>query len=304
MIRDMAAPRISGFTFVRNGVKFDYPVLESLRSLLPLVDELVVVVGKGEDETFARIQALAAGEPKLRVFESAWDERLRKDGAILAQQTDLALSHCTGDWGLYLQADEVLHEDDYPRIRAALERAHARDDVDGLLFDYVHFYGDFFVVNLSPSAYRHEVRAVRLGRGIVSWRDAQGFRRKVAHEGHAHFLKPRVLRTGARIFHYGWVRPPEVMREKTVAMDKLYHPDGSPGTGDNYKYKRIYGLERFAGTHPAVMRERVERKRWRVDLMAFPLSWEWKDARKVAARWMEKLTGRLPFQYRNYEVVG
>jgi len=296
----MAAPRISGFTFVRNGVKFDYPVLESLRSLLPLVDELVIVVGKGEDETLARVQILAAAEPKLRVFESVWDEKLRKDGAILAQQTDLAISHCTGDWGIYLQADEVLHEDDASKLREALVRAHARDDVDGLLFDYVHFYGDFFVVNLSPSAYRHEVRAIRLRRGIVSWKDAQGFRRPTGDGG---FAKLRVLRSGARIFHYGWVRPPEVMRQKTVAMDRLYHGDGSPGTGDNYKYKRIYGLERFAGTHPAVMRDRVEEKRWKVDLLAAPLSWEWKDARKVAARGVEKLTGWLPFQYRNYVVV-
>ena len=119
----MTAPRVSGFTFVRNGVKFDYPVLESLRSLLPLVEELVIVVGKGEDETLDRVQALAAAEPKLKVFESVWDESLRKDGAILAQQTNLAISHCTGDWGLYLQADEVLHEDDCARIREAIERA-------------------------------------------------------------------------------------------------------------------------------------------------------------------------------------
>ena len=116
------------------------------------------------------------------------------------------------------------------------------------------------------------------------------------------FEKPRVLRSNARIFHYGWVRPPEVMREKTVAMDKLYHGDGA-GTGENYKYKRIYGLERFTGTHPAVMRARVEEKRWKVDLMAAPLVWEWKDARKVLSRNIEKLTGWLPFQYKNYEVV-
>lgn len=295
--------KLSGFTFVRNGVKFDYPILESLRSLLPLVDELVVVVGKGEDQTLERVRELAAREGKIRIFESVWDERLREGGAILAQQTDLAISHCTGDWGIYLQADEVLHEEDYPRIREALARANARKEIDGLLFDYVHFYGDFFVVNRSPSAYRHEVRAIRLQRGVISWGDAQGFRRKFAHGDHHHIEKLRVLASGARIFHYGWVRPPEVMREKTVAMDKLYHPDGAIGTGDNHRYKRIFGLERFADTHPAVMRERVAEKRWSVDLMAFPLSWEWKDARKVAARWVERLTGHLPFQYRNYVLL-
>lgn len=287
---------LSGFTFVRNGAKFDYPFEESLRSLLPLVDELVVVVGKGEDETLARVQAIAAAEPKLRIFESVWDDSLRKGGAILAQQTNLAMSYCRGRWGIYLQADEVLHEEDLPKIRAGVERALARPEVDGLLFDYIHFYGDFFVVNRNPSVYRREIRAVRLDPAIVSWGDAQGFRRRQADGSHA---KLKVISCGARIFHYGWVRPPEVMKQKTVAMDKLYHGDDKD-TGDNARYKRIYGLERFIDTHPSVMLKRVEEKRWKVDLMAAPLVFKAKDIRKVFTRNIERLTGWLPFEYRNY----
>lgn len=295
----MSSIALSGFTFVRNGAKFDYPFEESLRSLLPVVDELVVLVGKGEDDTLARIQAIAATEPKIQIFESVWDDSLRQGGAILAQQTNLAMSYCRGEWGVYLQADEVLHEEDTGKIRAAIERVRGRNDVDGLLFDYVHFYGDFFVVNYNTTAYRHEVRAVRLSKDIVSWKDAQGFRRR---QPDGSFEKLRVVSCGARIFHYGWVRPPEVMKEKTVAMDKLYHADGG-GTGDNYRYKRIYGLERFTGTHPAVMLKRVEEKRWKVDLMAAPLVFTVKDVRKVLARTVEKLTGWLPGQYKNYRLV-
>ncbi len=297
-----ALPLISGFTFVRDGVKFGYPFIESIHSLLPLVDELIVVVGRGSDGTLEQLQELAREFTKIKIHESVWDEQLRKDGAILAQQTDLALSYCVGDWGIYLQADEVLHEEDYLKIRESIYRANENPGVDGLLFDYVHFYADFFVVNRSPSAYRHEVRAIRLKSGMISWKDAQGFRRKITHGSHTHFEKPRVLRAGARIFHYGWVRPPEVMREKTEAMDRLYHGEGA-GTGDNYRYKRIFGLERFTGTHPAAIVQRVAEKRWQVDLMAVPLSWEWGDARKVMARAIERATGWLPFQYKNYELV-
>jgi len=287
---------ISGFTFIRNGVKFDYPFEESLRSLLPVVDELVVNVGVGEDETLSRIQSLAAAEPKIRIIESVWDDSLRKDGAILAQQTNLAMDACRGDWGVYLQADEVLHEQDYPVILDSLAQAQNRPDIDGILFDYVHFYGDFFVVNLSPSAYRHEVRVVRLNAGVVSWKDAQGFRRGQERQ------KLRVLRSKARILHYGWVRPPEVMAAKTKAMDKLYHSDGG-GTGENHRYKRIYGLERFKDTHPKVMEKRIEEKRWKIDLMASPLVFTWKDLRKLLSRSIEKATGWLPGEYKNYRAV-
>jgi hypothetical protein len=112
-----------------------------------------------------------------------------------------------------------------------------------------------------------------------------------------------VLSTGAIIFHYGWVRPPQVMKEKTVAMDKLYHQDGAVGTGDNYIYKRIYGLERFMDSHPATMTERIAQKRWTVDLMAQAMVFTAKDLRKVISRTIERLTGWLPFQYKNYRKV-
>jgi glycosyltransferase involved in cell wall biosynthesis len=291
---------LSGFTFVRNGVQFDYPFEESIRSMLPLVDELVVMVGAGSDSTLERLQALAKEEKKLKIFETVWDDSLREGGRVLAEQTNLALQKCKGKWGLYLQADEVLHEEDYDLIRAAIKRADKDSRVDGILFDYVHFYGDFFVVSKNPSAYRHEVRAVRLGYQIFSWKDAQGFRKKVAEN---RFEKLQVIQSRARIFHYGWVRPPEVMKEKTVAMDKLYHPEGE-GTGNNYQYKRIFGLERFRGTHPSTMLRRVEEKKWEIDLLAAPLVFTAKDIRKVFARLMEKISGRLPFEYKNYRKIG
>jgi glycosyltransferase involved in cell wall biosynthesis len=260
------------------------------------VDELVIVVGRGEDDTLEKVRALALHEPKLRIYESTWDDSLRKDGLILSQQTNLAMSYCRGKWGIYLQADEVLHEADLAAIRRAAERAEAMPEVDGLLFNYLHFYGDFFVVNRNPSVYRREIRAVRLIPEIVSWKDAQGFRKR---QPDGSFAKLKVIESGARIFHYGWVRPPEVMKEKTVAMDKLYHGDAKD-TGDNSRYKRIYGLERFTDSHPAVMLPRIEEKRWKVDLMAAPLVFKAKDVRKLITRNIERLTGWLPFEYKNY----
>jgi len=299
--------KISGFTILRHGTKFDYPYLESLRSLLPLVDELVINVGIGEDDTLAVLKKFAAeeGGGKVVLFESHWpldDPEKRKGGQILSDQTNLALDRCTGDWCVYLQADEVLHEADLPKIRRAMESNLPRSEIDGLLFRYIHFYGSFDVVRNSRSAYRREVRIIRRASGARSIGDAQSFR---LPEGG----KPRVVLLDAAIYHYGWVRPPEVMKEKTFFMDTLYHGGkradaGATATGENYRYKKIWGLYPFRGTHPKVMLPRISAKKWSWDLKRSPLEWEFGDAKKIALDLFERATGYRLFEYRSYRKVG
>ncbi len=301
--------KVSGFTLVRHGTKFDYPYVESLRSLLPLVDELVINVGIGEDATLETLKRFAEteGKGKVVLFESHWpldDPEKRKGGQILAEQTNLALDRCTGDWCVYLQADEILHEEDRPEIRRQMERLENRPEIDGLLFHYIHFYGSFDVIRLGRGAYRREVRIIRRASGARSIGDAQSFRLPSGE-------KPKVELIDARIYHYGWVRPPEVMKEKTFFMDTLYHgtqpKDGStdaslPATGDNYRYKRIWGLFRFRGNHPQVMGERIAQKKWNWDLAHSPFEWSWKDGKKVLLDLFERATGVRLFEYRSYRI--
>jgi len=299
--------KLSGFTLVRNGVKFDYPFLESLRSLLPIVDELVVNVGRGDDDTWQRLRRFdrEEGGGKLVLFESTWpldDPEQRRGGRILSDQTNMALDRCDGDWCLYLQADEVLHESEASLIRASLEYAHSRPEVDGLLFDYRHFYGSFDVIQETRSAYRREIRAIRRQSGARSIGDAQSFRLPNG-------AKVAVIRSGARVYHYGWVRTPEAMRAKTTFMDTLYHGEsppaaaGQPHTGDNCRYKKFFGLKPFEGTHPSVMRERIASKGWRWNLEESPLEWRWQDSKKIILDWVEFVTGYRLFEYRSYRLI-
>jgi hypothetical protein len=305
-------PPVSGFTIVRNGTKFDYPYLESLRSLLPLVDELVVNVGKGDDDTLEQVERFAregAQGKKVVVFENDWrldDAERKKGGMILSEQTNIALDRCSNEWCIYLQADEVIHERDYDKIRASIAAASSRPEIEGLLFDYVHFYGSFDVIQQTRSAYRREVRAVRRSSTARSVGDAQSFRRG-ADNG-----KLVVMRAGgARIFHYGWVRTPEAMKEKTYFMDQLYHgaptPEAeasrTPFTGDNYRYKRFWGLKPFVSTHPAVMRLRIDDKGWHWNLKTSPFVWKWSDTKKVVLDLFERATGLRLFEYRSYKLV-
>jgi hypothetical protein len=297
---------ISGFTIIRNGQKFDFPFLESIRSALPICDEFVINVGKSEDKTLEAIQSLKASLPpgegaKIKIFETVWplnDATKRQGGKILADQTNLALDACQGKWRLYLQADEVLHEEDLPLIRQQLAEWEPKAEIEAVVFSYVHFYGTYDVIQTSRSSYRREIRAVRGGLGIRSTGDAQSFR-------HRDGGKLSAVLTKARIFHYGWVRPQETMRQKTAFMDTLYHPkadSNKPETGENYLYKRIIGLRPFRSTHPKVMSERVDAAP-HFDFSGAPRVFQIGDFWKLVSGWIERITGIRPFEYKNYRLI-
>lgn len=253
----MSTGPVSGFSFVRNAVTYGYPVAAALRSIAPLVDELVVAVGDSDDGTLELLRGL--GIPQLRIIETVWDDSLREGGRILAQQTNIALEACRHPWALYIQADEAVHEDDYPRIRAALARWWDDPAVDALRFRFLHFEGTYAYVNYVR--YRKQNRIIRNNGRIVSVGDAAGF-------GRSDGRRLRVRRTGARIFHYGWARAPEVLRRKTLAFQKLYHDDRY--VADHYEQVPAEYLSdvdiafRYRGTHPAVMDELIGQTNWEI----------------------------------------
>ncbi len=258
--------KISGFSILNNAVRFAYPFQESLRSLLPLVDELVVGVGDAPDGTWQALHAMR--EPKIKAFRSRWDPRQRQAGLILSQQTNLALARCSGDWAVYLQADEVLHEDDLQRLRQSMH-AHRQDKVEGLTFDYLHFYGSYQTTQTHwRKWYRHAVRAIKLGKHVQSVGDAYGF--KIKQAGGVRDLKE--ANSDARVFHYGWCRPPLAMRAKQRNLDSFYHDDAwlaRQASLADPKVAAFYAdrgyLAYFQGSHPQVMRERIAAQNWRFD---------------------------------------
>lgn len=294
--------RISGFSFVRNAVSLCYPICEAIRSALPLVEEFVVAVGPSEDGTLEAIRAI--NDPRVRILETPWDSAHFVHGKINAVQTDLALDACAGDWGLYLQADEVLHQDDLPLLRAAAERWLPDPEVEGFLFNYLHFWGDFDSVQWTRNWYRREVRMIRLGRGIRSWKSAQGFRRDER--------KLHVRETDARIFHYGWVRPPEVMKRKQIALDRLHHDEAwvkdrhPEGASLPFDYGSMRHLRPFLETHPAVMKAWIEAKRWQAgECRRAGVRHEHEQAKTRFLTWMEdRVLRRQVGVYRNYIRLG
>lgn len=261
--------KISGFSICRNAVRFDYPIVEVIRSALPLVDEFVVNVGQSDDGTPELIRSIDSA--KVRIVESVWDDSMKKDGLLFSCETNKALAKCTGDWALYLQADEVLHEADLDRIRRAVRTHHADPRVVGLTFRYLHFYGDYRSTN--PWFYHKAVRLIRNDGEVESCGDAVGFWLK-ADRGYLQGPhKDRLRPSGATIYHYGWVKHPRVLLEKFRYQVARHHGE-QPGeeqarmlARDAYEFEEYDIMRNFTGTHPAVMAERVRRyppiKPWR-----------------------------------------
>jgi hypothetical protein len=283
---------VSGFTVIRNAELMGYPIVESIRSILPIVDEFVVGLGAGDDNT--RNVILALNDPKIKIFDAIWDVTKTTGGLILSEKTNEALKHCKGDWCFYLQADEVVHEDDLPIISSNLKKYQDDPSVEGLLFKYIHFYGSYNVVGTARNWYRNEVRIVRRSIDVKSVGDAQGF--KVGDR------KPVVLPSGGRIFHYGWVKPPKAMGEKNKHMFRWWHGNKYDDSFNNFAYKTAYGLRYFNGSHPATMKALIAKQDWNFVLKKGVSDWNLRDFKNMLSDIVEKITGRRIGEHKNYEL--
>lgn len=293
---DIVSMKVCGFSFVRNAVKFDYPFEEAIRSILPLCDKVIVAVGHSEDDTLQRVKAI---DPKVEVIETIWDESLREGGKVLAAETDKAFQAIPAeyDWAFYIQGDEVIHEKYIPTIKKEMERNLHDKKLDGLLFNYLHFFGSYDYVGLQHSWYRREIRVIRNQKDIFSYKDAQGFRRKPMHK-----LNVRLI--DAYVFHYGWVRNPEALQKKEETKIKYYKDDNWIRTyfkkSDKYQYESMREpLRKFTDTHPDVIKNRIANKNWEYHP---DLALKYSNIKDKVKRILGKYTGWIPGEYRNYKL--
>jgi glycosyltransferase involved in cell wall biosynthesis len=288
--------RVSGFTMVRNAIKYGYPIQEAILSVLPLCDEFIVLVGNSDDGTRALIESIA--DPRIKIHDSVWDDSLREGGKVLALETDKAMRLISPEshWAFYIQADEVLHEHGYEAVRDAMVKYRDDQRVDGLLFKYRHFYGSFDYVGDSRKWYRHEIRVIKNNRMISSYRDAQGFRKLGK--------KLRVKPVYAFIHHYGWVRPPKAMQAKEEAFHRLWHSDEwvmkNVAVSQEFDYSNIESLVTYRGDHPAVMMDRISKCNWK---FTYDPTRSNRGVWSTILHWIEHLTDWRPGEYKNYKII-
>lgn len=252
--------KVAGFSFIRNAVINDYPIVEAITSILPICDEFVVAVGKSDDETLKLIKDIDS--PKIKIIETQWEEHLRAGGAVFAAETDKAFRAISADvdWAFYIQGDECIHEKDLATITNEMESALNKPEIEGLLLKYNHFYGSYDYIAESRKWYRREIRIVKRKLPVHSYKDAQGFR--------INNRKINVKLINAYVNHYGWVKPPNRLVEKGQNFTTFYNKDfvkTEVPTDATFDYGNADLLKHFTGTHPVVMEKRINSRNWGFD---------------------------------------
>ena len=288
---------LSGFTIVRNAIKLDFPIVPAIRSVLEVCDEVVVNVGKSEDDT--RDLVASVQDPRVRILDTEWD--FTKKNLMLSIETQRAMDACRGQWGIYIQADEVLHERGAQILKEKVAEWDADQRVEGLLVKYLHFYGGFDQIATSRRWYRREVRCIRLGKDIRPYQGAQGFR--VGPD----YRKIQARVTDAEMFHYGWARPARAIKEK-LEISKTIYPWAKERVERDLNKRGgalewIPLLQTFGGQHPRAAREWIAERSHDPERVIGPRRFKLEHLRFYASDWIERLTGARVFEFRNYQLV-
>ena len=237
---------VSAFTFIKNGQILGYPFLQSIQSILPIVDEFVINVGTSEDDTLLLIKSIIS--PKIRIIESQWNEKMTDRGYVYGQQKMISQFNCKGDWAFYIECDEVYHESELAKIKQSMKTYLDDDKVEALVFDFYHFYGNSNSYLDSPGWYRAEARIIK--NSIRSYAPDGLF--WLILDSNKRGRYPRAKHTGATCYHYGWVRTEEEMNLKTSKVQKYW---GTSPVKIDYTQMDASIIKEFKGTHPEVIRD-------------------------------------------------
>jgi len=238
--------KVSGFTFIRNGEMLGYPFIQSIKSILPIVDEFVVNIGKSEDNTLQMIESINSN--KIRIIQSEWNEEMKDRGYVYGQQKMIAQFNCTGDWVFYIEADEIYHEDDLSSIKILMEKYRNDSSVEALVFKFCHFYGNANSVLDSPGWYRSEARIIK--NSIRSYAPDGLFWLVLKSNKKGRY--PRAKDTGITCYHYGWVRSEEHMNAKSERVNKYWNKE--PKVIDYTQIDHSI-IKEFIGSHPDVIKD-------------------------------------------------
>lgn len=297
--------KIAGFTYVRNGFDYGVPFLESIQSVLPICDEMIVAVGDSNDGTREAIVHL--NSPKIKIIDTVWNMQLREGGKVFAQQANIALDQVEADWCLHIQSDEVFHEKDLEYIKTQIELNDEDQRVEGFILPFVHFWGGYDHIRNTRRVHNFEIRIFRNHIGVRSYRDSQGFRKYQSFEAYENGTekgeKLRVKKLDATVYHYTGIRSPDAYAKK-VAMFQSYYtsPEALEKKLANHDYQ-MHSVDRtipFTGSHPAIMHAKVAAQNWEYQYKKELSVWHKNDK---LLQPIEDFLGIKFGEYKNYKLI-
>ena len=238
--------KVSAFTFIKNGQILGYPFVQSIKSILPIVDEFVVNVGDSEDDTLEIIKSI--NDKKIRIIESKWNDEMRDRGYVYGQQKMIAQFNCTGDWVFYIEGDEIYHEKDLKQIKNSMKMNLNDSNVEALVVDFKHFYGNANSVLNSPGWYRSEARIIK--NSIRSYAPDGLF--WLVLESNKKGRYPRAKHSGGTCYHYGWVRTEKQMNLKSSKVQRYW---GGKAAIIDYSQMDQSIIKEFNSTHPNIVKD-------------------------------------------------
>ncbi len=293
--------KVSGFSYVKNGIDYGYPFLEAIQSVLPICDEFVIAVGESTDGTKEAIKNLSSD--KIKIIDTVWDMRLREGGKVFAQQANIALDNITGDWAFHIQADEVIHEKDLSKILTAIKENQSNKKVEGFILPFLHFWGSYHYIRNTRRVHKNEVRIFRNNKNIRSYGDSQGFRKYsniAAYESGEKGEKLRVKKIDAAVYHYNGVRPYNIQKKKLHTFEFLHNSTAKEEEFDYFDYQNVDRVVPFSGTHPNVMKDKVQQQDW--EFVFDPNKAVWKKIDKIMQP-IEDVLGFKFGEYKNYKLI-
>jgi glycosyltransferase involved in cell wall biosynthesis len=203
--------RLSIYTFVKDGLFYDFHVVDMLRHHLPLADEIIVNEGYSSDGTYERIAHL---DPKVKVFRSHWGKPTSFDWFLGFKNE--ARRRCTGDWCILLDCDEFIPEWEFARLRDHLEAA--RECMVPLRL--LNFYGNYKVYHRHPEKVNWPGRKMAIHRNLPEievWGDGSNVRRRGEEFDWGASAEEFVCH------HFGFVRSAARLREKWRNLQGSLH---------------------------------------------------------------------------------
>lgn len=298
---------VSGFSYVRNGFEYGVPFLESIQSILPICQEFVIAVGNSSDGTKEAIENLHSD--KIKIIDTVWDMNLKEGGKIFAQQCNIALDNIKGDWAFHIQADEVMHEKSLPIILKSIEEHKNNKKLDGFIFPFLHFWGDYEHIRNTRRVHKYEVRLFRNTQLVRSFKDSQGFRKYESlqqyHQQEEKGLKLNVKKIDEPVYHYNGVRSKKAMAKKTNHFQSFYglaqfEDKPTEDFEDTYDLNFVDRVMIFKGEHPLVMQSAIKKHHFVFNHDKTKAIWSKKDK---LLQPIEDVLGFKFGEYKNYKLI-